>query len=267
MPKAHVNGLNINYEVHGEGEPLVLISGFAVGLWVWFKQVPVLSQKFRTIVFDNRGVGHSDKPEARHTIRTMADDVAGLLGALGIDRAHILGASMGGFIAQEFALAYPPMTRSIILCCTGYGGPNYVLPPEEVLSAMSGMEGLGSEERARQNVALFYSPAYPKRHPDEVEKVIQTYLQNPTPEHAYMNQLIAAMAFDTEARVSAITAPTLVVTGDQDLCVPPENSKNLAEKIPNARLVMIEGAGHAVFMEQPDEFNRVVTEFLESVTA
>lgn len=266
MPKAQVNGIHLYYEVHGDGEPLVLIAGLAVGSWVWFKQVPALSPEFRTIIFDNRGAGQSDKPEARHSIRTMADDVAGLLGVLSIDRAHILGASMGGFIAQEFALAYPQMTRSLILCCTGYGGPNYVLPSEEVLAAMSGLEGVGTEARARQNVAFFFSPTYRQHHPDEIEKIIQMYLSQPTPEHAYMNQLIAVMAFDTEARVSAITVPTLVITGDQDICVLPQNSKNLADKLPNARLVIIEGAGQAVFMEQPEEFNRVVREFLHSVT-
>ncbi|MBI3952168.1 MAG: alpha/beta fold hydrolase [Acidobacteria bacterium] len=265
MPKVQVNDIQINYEIHGEGEPLVLIGGFGVGLWIWFKQLPVFSQKFQTIVFDNRGAGLSDKPEARHTVRTMTDDGAGLLSALSIDRAHILGASLGGFIAQEFALAYPQMTRSLILCCTGFGGPNYVLPPEEVLAAMSGMEVLNTEERARRNLSLFFSPDYADQHPDEAEKLIQRYLASPMPEHSYLNQLIAAMAFDSEARVSSITAPTLVVTGDQDLFVPPENSRNLANLIPNAKLVVIEGAGHGVFMEQTDEFNRVVLQFLESV--
>ncbi|MCS6806439.1 MAG: alpha/beta fold hydrolase [Acidobacteriota bacterium] len=263
MPKAQTNGIELYYEIHGHGEPLVLIAGFGVGLWVWYKQIPTLSQSFQVIVFDNRGAGQSDKPEERHTIRTMADDLAGLLVALGIQQANILGASLGGFIAQEFALAYPQMTRRLILCATGFGGPHYVLPSEDVLSAMSDMEGLGTEERARQNIRLFYSPTFIQEHPDEIEMLIRLYLENPMPEHARMNQLIAAMAFDTEARLSAITAPTLVLTADQDICVPPENSKNLAERIPNATLMTISGAGHGFFIEKADEFNRLVTEFIQ----
>jgi len=265
MPKAQVNDIQINYDIHGEGEPLVLIGGFAVGLWMWFKQVPVFLQKFQTIVFDNRGAGQSDKPEARYTVRVMADDVAGLLGVLGLDRAHILGASLGGFIAQEFALAYPQMTRSLILGCTSFGGPNHVAPSDEILMAVSGMEGLGTEERARRNLSFYFSSHYAKQHPDEVENVIQMYLENPTPEHAYLNQVIAAMAFNTEARVGSITAPTLVMTGDQDAFVPPQNARNLADTIPSAKLVMVQGAGHAVFIEQADEFNRIVIEFLEGL--
>jgi pimeloyl-ACP methyl ester carboxylesterase len=263
MPKIQVNDIELNYEILGEGEPLVLIAGFAVGLWIWFNQVPIFSQKFQTIALDNRGAGQSDKPENRYTVRMMAEDVAGLLAGLGISRAHILGASLGGFIAQALAIAYPQMVRSLVLCCTSFGGPNYVAPPDETLMALSGMEGLNTEERARQNLSYFFSPQYTNEHPDEVEKAIQMYLDNPIPEHSYLNQMLAAMAFDVEAHVSSITARTLVMAGDQDEFVPPENSRLLAERIPNAKLVMIEGAGHAVFIEQADEFNRAVIRFLE----
>jgi pimeloyl-ACP methyl ester carboxylesterase len=265
MPKAQVNDIQLNYEIHGEGEPLVLIAGIGVGLWVWFKQVPAFSQKFQTIVFDNRGAGQSDKPAYPYSARMMADDVAGLLKSLRIERAHIVGVSLGGFIAQEFALAYPQMTRSLILGCTSFGGPNHVAPSQETLMALASLEGLNTEERARRNLHLGFSPHYITTHADEVERIIQMYLANPIPPFAYLNQLQAAINFNTESRVSEITVPTLVITGDQDQLVPAENSRNLAVKIPNANLVMIEGAGHSVFIERAEEFNQAVIEFLTTV--
>lgn len=116
MPKINVGGVQLYYEIHGDGDPLVLVPGFRTGPWLWFKQVETFARKFRTIVFDPRGIGESDKPEASMTIKTMADDLAGLLSALAIDRAHLLGASFGGFVAQEFAIAHPQMIRSLVLC-------------------------------------------------------------------------------------------------------------------------------------------------------
>jgi pimeloyl-ACP methyl ester carboxylesterase len=265
MPRTQVNDIQLNYEIHGQGEPLVLIAGIGVGLWVWFKQVPSFSRKFQTIVFDNRGAGQSDKPAYPYSARMMADDVAGLLKALRIERAHILGVSLGGFIAQEFVLAYPQMTRSLMLGCTSFGGPHHVAPSPETLMALASLEGLNTEERARRNLHLGFSPDYITTRADEVEKIIQMYLANPIPPFAYINQLQAAISFNTEPRMSEVAVPTLVITGDQDKLVPSENSRNLAAKILNAKLAMIEGAGHSVFIERAEEFNRTVIEFLETV--
>ena len=126
MPKAFVNGFNLHYESEGKGEALVLIPGFASGLSIWTKQTPALSRHFRVISFDPRGVDESDKPEGPQSISLLADDVALLLLALHVPSAHILGVSFGGFVAQEFALKYPLMTRKLVLCCTSFGGPNHV---------------------------------------------------------------------------------------------------------------------------------------------
>lgn len=264
MPKTRVDDIELYYEIHGRGEPLVLIAGLGVGSWVWFKQVPTLAEKFQTIVFDNRGAGRSDKPAGPYTIARMADDVAGLLRALGVERAHVLGASMGGFIAQELALSHPRMTRRLILACTSFGGRHHVPPSQEVLQAMGSLDGLNTEERARQHIHLAFSSSYIREHPEELERAIQLRLANPIPEHAYLGQLQAAIGFDAEARVSSIQAPTLVITGDQDMMVPAENSRRLAARIPGAKLVIIEGAGHSVFIERADTFNRAVIEFLEA---
>ncbi|MCI0477635.1 MAG: alpha/beta hydrolase, partial [Anaerolineales bacterium] len=123
MPKIRANGIDIYYEITGAGEPLVLIAGLGYGSWMWHKMIPGLAQHFRVIAFDNRGTGQSDKPAGPYTAQLLADDTAGLLNALGIARAAVLGHSMGGFIAQAFALSYPAMVGKLILSAANFGGP------------------------------------------------------------------------------------------------------------------------------------------------
>ena len=265
MPKILAGEVELYYEEQGAGAPLVLIPGFGTGLWIWFKQVPAFSQTFRTLAFDPRGISRSSKPDAPITIRTIADDLAALLGALRVERAHILGASFGGFVAQEFALAHPEMTDALVLCCTSFGGTRHVPPSLETLQALASTKGLNTEERVRENLLLAFSPEFVERNREEVEKVIELRKQNFVPEHVYLNQLQAALDFDAEERVSQIKAPTLVLTGDADIIVPMQNSRNLAARIPNARLVIIEGGSHTFFIEQADEFNAAVIEFIKEV--
>jgi pimeloyl-ACP methyl ester carboxylesterase len=264
MPRIKAGELHIYYESYGEGEPLVLIPGFRNGLWLWFRQTEALAEKFRVIIFDPRDIGQSDHPGEPFTIAELADDLARLLSALGIERAHILGASFGGFVAQEFAIAYPEMTRSLILCCTSSGGPSHILPSASTLQAMAAIEGLNTEERTRQSFTAAFSPTFVADQPGELERVIELRLNNPVTDRAHFAQLQAAAAFDVAARVSEIKAPTLVLTGDEDTIVPPGNSQNLAAQIPHARLAIIEGGSHMFFIEQPDKFNHAVIEFLEA---
>ena len=127
MPKISVNGFKLHYEIEGDGEPLVLIPGFASGREIWSGQTPTLSRNFRVITFDPRGISASDTPDGPQSISLLADDLAHLLLALHIHKAHVLGVSFGGFVAQEFALKYPSMTRKLVLCCTSFGGPNHVV--------------------------------------------------------------------------------------------------------------------------------------------
>jgi len=262
MPKASVNGLELFYEIEGEGEPVVLIPGFAAGRWIWFKQTADLSRKFRVIVFDPRGVSASDKPEGAQTIGLLADDVAHLLKTIGIESAHIVGASFGGFVAQEFALKYPAMTRKLVLCCTSFGGPNHVAPERETLMALASTKALNSEERMRANLLLAFTPEYLQSQTAEVDRVVQLRATNEVPEHIYMSQLQAAMTFNAESRVERITGPTLVLSGDADVIVPVQNSRNLAAKIPGAKLQIIKGGSHTFFIERAEEFNQIVSEFL-----
>jgi pimeloyl-ACP methyl ester carboxylesterase len=263
MPTASVRGVKLYYEEHGRGEPLVLVPGFGTGLWIWYRQVPALAERFRVVVFDPRGVARSQSPDAPFTMRDLADDLAALLGELGVEKAHVLGASFGGFVAQEFALAHPERTRSLVLCCTSYGGAGHRPPAPETLAAIASTKGLNTAERVRENLLLAFSPRFVGGQPGEVERVVNLRAENDVPEHAYLRQLQAAVAFDAAARVGGINAPTLVITGDEDVIVPHENSLNLAAAIPGSTLRIVAGGSHTFFIERPDEFNRAVVEFVE----
>ena len=216
MPKASVNGFTLHYEIEGEGEPLILIPGFASGREIWSEQIPALSRHFRVISFDPRGVAESDNPHGLYSIGLLADDLALLLLALHVPSAHIVAVSFGGFVAQEFALKYPLMTRKLVLCCTSFGGPNHVKADMDLTQTRD----LNS------------------------------------------NQFEAAVAFNAEPRVAGIRSETLVLSGDQDTIVPVQNSRNLAAKIPGAKLYIVEGGGHTFFIERAEEFNQLVTNFI-----
>jgi pimeloyl-ACP methyl ester carboxylesterase len=263
MPTARVRGFELYYEEQGRGEPLVLVPGFGAGIWIWYRQVAALAERFRTIAFDPRGVSRSGAPGAPFTMRDLADDLAALLEELKIEKAHVLGASFGGFVAQEFALAHPERTRALILSCTSYGGAGHRPPGPETLAAIASTKGLNTEERVRENLLLAFSARFAAEEPEEVERVTRLRAENVVPEEIYLRQLQAAVAFDTSARVGEIASPVLVITGDADAIVPHANSLNLAAAIPGATLRIIEGGSHAFFIERAETFNRAVIEFIE----
>ena len=262
MPKVPVNGIELYYELDGGGEPVVLIPGFAAGRWIWFKQTDALAHRFKVVSFDPRGVSGSDKPQGPQTIELLADDVAHLLETIGIESAHIVGASFGGFVAQEFALKYPAMTRRLVLCCTSCGGPNHVAPAPETLTALASTKGLNSASRMRANLLLAFNPEYLQAEADEIDHIVNLRATNEVPEHIYLSQLQAAVNFNVESRLAQIGMPTLVVSGDADVIVPVENSRHLAELIPHAKLELVAGGSHTFFIEQAGEFNQLVSDFL-----
>jgi pimeloyl-ACP methyl ester carboxylesterase len=262
MPTVQAGEVRLYYEVHGEGEPLVLIPGFGTGAWIWYRQTPVLAREFQVVTFDPRGVARTEAPEGGFTMRRLADDVAALLDALSLASAHVLGASFGGFVAQEFALAHPARTRSLILCCTSYGGVGHVRPSGETLAALASTRGLNTEDRFRENLLLAFSPRFVEEERDVVERAVRLRAANPVSERVHLAQLQAAVNFDAARRVASIRVPTLVIAGDADRIVPPENSRNLAAAIPGAVLRLVEGGSHTFFIERPEEFNRAVAGFV-----
>ena len=265
MPFANLHNFELFYELHGdeEGEPLFLIAGFASGAWIWFKQIDELSKHFQVITFDPRGISKSSiNRDLTVSIQSISDDIANLLDELKIEKANILGASFGGFVAQEFALKYPERLNKLVLACTSFGGKNHISPSIEVLMAFASTENLNSLDRVRKYMIPAFTSEFVKNNAAEVDKVCHLREQNIVPEIVYFQQLQSATIFDAESRISKIEAKTLILTGDKDGVVPMQNSKNLAETIPNSTLKIIENGGHLFFIEKADKFNQFVTDFI-----
>lgn len=264
MSIAHVNDIDLYYEIHGEGPNLALIEGLGYHSWMWYRQIPCFSQHFRTLVYDNRGVGLSDKPPGPYSHRENAADLAGLLDYLGWARTHVLGISMGGFIAQEFALAYPARLDRLVLVATAFGGANMVALPAEAVRALAPDPTLSAEGKMRSAMPLAFSnPVWVQEHAEEFEQMIAWRLELPQPREAALAQLMAGVTFDVESRLNEIAVPTLVLAGTEDHVVPSANSALLAAALPSATLKLIPDAGHLVHIEEADRFNHDVIAFLE----
>jgi len=277
MSTVTVGDVELYYEEHGSGDPLLLIMGLAADSTAWMFQLPAFAERYRTIVFDNRGIGRSSKPAGPYTIGGMADDTAGLLAAIGVERAHVVGVSMGGMIAQELALRHPERVRGLVLACT------YPEPDEEIrlgrsssiqqLGGTVGADGTAQIDLAAVDPMMIFQTLLPK-------VFSPSFLQNQLPIlmqlfggalqwgfsiEAIMAQVDAVMSHQATDRLSSIKSPTLVITGDADLLIPPANSDLIASKIPGARLVKIPGGTHGFNFETPDLFNRAVLDFLATV--
>jgi pimeloyl-ACP methyl ester carboxylesterase len=263
---AEADGAALYFELHGSGSgtPLVLVEGLGAATWLWERQLPALAEAVPVVVYDNRGVGRSDAPPGPYTIGQLADDLAVVLDTLGIDRAHVLGASMGGFVAQEFALRYPERVDRLVLVSTSAGGATHVPMAPEVLQQMMAPPAT-DDPRAlvRSRLPLAFTEAF-LADSATVAHLVDQRLERPQPPHAYQAQLVAGATFDAADRVSQITAPTLVAAASDDLVVPVENAHRLADALPNAELKVYPGLGHQFFVEAPDAFNRDVLAFLRA---
>lgn len=249
--------ITVAWDEHGSGGPLLLIQGIGYARWSWDAIVPGLAERFRVLTFDNRGIGESDKPAGPYTARAMADDALQVLDEAGVERAHVLGASLGGMVAQELAAAHPERVDRLVLCCTTPGGDAGVPMPDVTVRLFTEAASLDPVEATRR----FTRNAFGPDAPDElVDAVFRRRLENPPDPVGWQGQAAAGTTF---AGVDgAIAAPTLIVTGTADNVVDPRNSDVLAERIPGARVVRLEGRGHMFFMESPDEVVRIVREFL-----
>ena len=263
MSKIKTDEVELYYQSHGDGEPLVLIPGFASGAWSWDWQVPALAKYFRVITFDPRGISRStDTGLDSLSIELIADDIAHILDTIGVGSTHILGVSFGGFVAQEFALKYPARVRKLVLASTSFGGSNHVSPSLKVLGAFAATDGLNSPDRIRQYLSMSFSPDFVASEPDTVEEFCRLREANNVPEDVYLGQLRSAMTFDTESCLSQISAETLVISGDVDTIVPTQNSLNLAAAISGAKLEIIGDGSHMAFVEHAAKFNEIVRIFL-----
>lgn len=279
MSTARVGPIDLYYEEHGGGDPLLLIMGFAADSMAWLLQTPEFARHYRTIVFDNRGVGRSSKPAGPYTIAEMADDTVGLLDILGVARAHVVGVSMGGMIAQELALRHPARVHGLVLACT-YPEPDAEIQAQSLtltqeIGGAIGVNGQLEMGSGALDPMMFFQSILPRVFNPE-------FIQNQLPRlmelfsgalqwgfdmQAIMAQAAATMSHRTTDRLQQIAAPTLVITGDADRLIPPRNSEILARSIPGAKLVKVPGGSHAFNFETPEIFNREVLAFLASVRA
>ncbi len=258
MPFVENQGTKIYWDGEGQGPPILLIMGLGYASAMWHRIRPALARHFRTIAFDNRGVGLSDVPPGPYAIATMASDAAAALDAAGINHAHVFGVSMGGMIAQEFALQYPAKTRSLILGCTAAGGPTAVRAESKVADILLARNM--TLEQAREAIHPYiYDAATPREKIEEDTVVRQRWLPTPA---AYLAQLQAVLAFESYSRLDRIAAPTLVIHGKSDALVPPANGELIANRIPGARLVLLDHASHLFLTDQTEAAHKAILDFL-----
>jgi 3-oxoadipate enol-lactonase len=264
MPHQRVGEIDLYYELTDFTEPwkagpapVVFIHGLGGDHSMWLYQVPAFCSRFPVITLDLRGHGHSTQPAADFGMADMAADVVRLLRALGVERAHVVGLSLGGMVAQQFALDHPLATASLVLADTLCAAPAGF---EAVMrDAVRFIEENTMAAVAQARITNAFS--------DAVDPVVRGYLIDRVAQNdkvAYVRAARSAFGFSVAGRLAEITAPTLVIIGDQDRVTPPPLSEDLASRIPGARLARIAGAGHISNIERPHEFNRVVLEFLES---
>jgi len=254
MPEVEVATGRLHYVRRGDGEPLLLIMGMSGNHLSWGEPfLAELQRDLDLIVYDHRGTGRSERLEGAITIPEMADDAAGLLDALGLPSAHVLGISMGGMVAQELALRHPQRVRTLSLGCTYAGGPGSSLTDGAVLERL--VEAMRSGDRRQAIRASFevnVSGAYAAQ-PDHFDRFAENALTLPTAVAVIMAQMQAIARHDTSARLGEIAVPTLVIHGTEDQMVPFPNAALIAGAIPGSRLEVMDGVGHLFFWERPSE--------------
>lgn len=262
MEKIRVGDVDICYRVKGIGDPLVMIMGLTANMDWWDPELlDELSSRYRLLVFDNRGAGRTDAPEGELIIEQFANDTAGLMEAVGIDHANVLGVSMGGMIAQELVLNHPEKVDKLILCATFCGGEEAVFADREVLMKMVDRSGT-PEQQVRKTMTLLFPEGWLEEHEDYYQDFFRRYSIAPVTEENAMRQFMATVKFSTYDRLPTVQKPTLIACGTEDVIIPPENSRIIAERIPEARLVEFEGAGHGFINQCRPGFVSLVTDFL-----
>ena len=268
MPKASVNGIDLCYEVQGRGEPLALIVGLGGGRGGWFFQIRAFRKHYQVVTYDGRGMGRSSRANAPCTVRTMADDAVGLMDHLAIGRAHILGVSLGGMVAQEVAINYPQRVNKLVLASTTPGGGEVLDAHPELRAALGLVKNGPSQIDARTvNVgrltgilnSLGFNGTFYRL---VVARMATAYMKSVAAE-GFVAQFEAALGHNALDRLYLIQAPTLVIAGAADRLVSPRSSEVLAGRIPGARLVMVAGGSHTLVAENRHRFNQEVLDFLK----
>lgn len=268
MPKVAVGDLLVSYDDQGTGEPVLMINGIGADRNGWGLQLPAVSAEFRTITFDNRDVGQTGPGSntGAYPIRQFADDAAGLLDALGIDTAHIIGASMGGCIAQEFAISHPARTRSVSIICSWARVDPWMAELWDQWEHLFATQGAREWSRTTW-LWVFTHRAY--RDPEFLEGLLTSTAANAYPQslEMYLRQSHAAKTFDALDRLPDIATPAHVICGEEDIFTPRRYSEEIAAAIQGAKLSVMPGVGHGMFWEATDAFNELVLTFIRAAEA
>ena len=268
MPQANVNGVKLYYKAQGQGEALVMIPGLGAGHTSWFRQLPAFKKRFRVITFDPRSIGRSDRPKQPYGFRSLADDVIGLMDHLAVERAHIFGQSLGGLVAQEVAIDYADRVLKLVLVSSTVAGGDTNPTNPALMAALGHAEGTTdvdfSRLDTRKTMNAVIGLSFNKLLYRKAMQFLSRFFVKPEMFDGLSDQLRAISGHNTVDRLHLITAQTLVITGAEDQVVLPHSSKVLAEKIPNAKLVMVKGGSHGFNVEMTPRFNREVLGFLRA---
>jgi len=260
MPHVVANGIKIHYQVRGEGDPLILLMGLGAPGSRWEDHVAAYQKRFRCILVDNRGAGESDKPLGPYSTSMMADDTAGLMNALGIEKARVAGISMGSGIAQELALRYPEKVRSLVLVSSWSRCDQYT---RTVFEHLGRMRAVASPADFTQLIQLWiFTAGHYESHFDEMLQGQREAEADYMPLEAFRAQCSACTGHDTCERLGGITAPTLLTVGDADIFTPLRLSREMHERMPDSELLVFAGWGHAHHWEDLAAFNDHTTRFL-----
>lgn len=263
MPTVRVGDINIYYEIHGEGEPLVHISGGGATVEWSHEMIPTYANEFRLVLFDNRGAGKTDVPDAPFTIEIMADDVDGLLDVINIKSAHVVGASTGGMVAQQFAIRHPEKVMSLVLVST-YCGDTHGIPMNTEPIRLSDNVLTRKTDHLEAERALFsicFTQEFIKNNPGFIDNMMEFVKVRPLFTRGMAMQLQAIKMHDTYELLPKITAPSLIIAGDADEVIPVENARILASRIPDAELVILKNAGHMLIEAGPEK-DKTILDFL-----
>lgn len=260
MPYALNQGVRIYWQEQGSGPPILMIMGLSFTHEMWHRVVPALSQHHRLIMFDNRGMGRSDVPKGRFSIEQMAWDAIAVMDAANVGAAHVLGASMGGMIAQELTLQFHDRVRTLMLGCTSHGGLISRWPDFRYVPRKLSFSNTDHSARERPIIDLLYA-ASTARELIEEDLAIRSRCQ--WTREGFLKQFGAILLWSSYRRLPRIRVPTLVVHGDQDRLIPPENGRVVARRIPGARFVLLPNAGHILTTDQTEQCLAEILKFLE----
>ena len=264
MNEARSGDVRIAYDVKGDGEPLLMIQGLGYDRFGWGRLPDLLAQDFRVLVFDNRGVGDSDVPEGPYSISQMAEDALAVLDDAGVDSAHVLGVSLGGFIAQELVLSHLGRVRKLVLVSTAPGGPKMVPMPAKGVEAFGRFPTMEREAGFRLMVENSLGEYGVREQPELVDEIYRYRLERGPTVAGWTAQAYAGATFDAYDRVPGIGASTLVLHGGADDVVDARNAELLVELIPRARLELIPDRGHLIVWQEAERLAPIVREFLRS---